>query len=305
MKIVEKGLVLEGGGLRGQYTAGVLDAFLEAEIEFPYIIGVSAGVSIASSYVSKQIGRNVEIVERFRNDKRYLSLRNLIMTGSLFGMDFIYREVPLSLVPFDFETFEKSPTRFVTVCTDCGTGEAVYYGKEADHLTVLRASASLPFLSRMVEYEGRKLLDGAIVDAIPLAKAKIEGYERNVVVLTRPIGYRKTEEFGPPASMAYRKYPKLVEALGKRVERYNREMELVEEEEKSGAALVIRPSRDLGVKRTEKSVKKLRELYELGIEDGESGYPETLGCTSKRRKHPPFVRLDTRLIEGVDSQQSA
>lgn len=270
MKTINRGLVLEGGGLRGQYTAGVLDAFLDAGIEFPYIIGVSAGVSIACSFVSRQKGRNVEIVERFRNDPRYLSFRNLITTGSLFGMRFIYHEIPYTHVPFDFETFEKSPTRFVTVCTDCETGEAVYYGKDADHLTVLAASASLPFLSRMVEYDGRKLLDGAIVDAIPLEKAKAEGFARNVVVLTRPDGYRKTEEFGPPAALVYRKYPKLVEALGKRVERYNREMELVEAEEKAGSALVIRPSRDLGVSRTEKDVKKLRDLYELGIEDGKA-----------------------------------
>jgi len=268
MKTINRGLVLEGGGLRGQYTAGVLDAFLDAGIDFPYIIGVSAGVSIACSFVSKQRGRNLEIVERFRNDKRYLSLRNLITTGSLFGMDFIYNQVPNKLVPFDFPTFEASPTRFITVCTDCETGEAVYYGKEAHHLTVLKASASLPFLSRMVDYDGRKLLDGAIVDAIPLEKAKAEGFVKNVVILTRPLGYRKEEEMGPPASLVYRKYPKLVEALGKRVERYNRETELVEADEKAGTALVIRPSRDLGVKRTEKSVEKLRELYELGIEDG-------------------------------------
>jgi predicted patatin/cPLA2 family phospholipase len=268
MNMVDRGLVLEGGGLRGQYTAGVLDAFLERGIVFPYIIGVSAGASIACSYVSGQKGRNVEIEERYRNDRRYLSLWNLFTKGSLFGMDFIYREVPLSLVPFDFAAFEASPSRFVTVCTDCGTGEAVYYGKEADHLAVLRASASLPFLSPMVEYDGRRLLDGAIADAIPLEKARAEGFAKNLVVLTRPSGYRKTEEGGAAARVMYRRYPKLVEALGRRVERYNRQMELVEAAEADGSALVVRPSRDLGVTRTEKSVAKLRELYELGLEDG-------------------------------------
>lgn len=268
MNMVDRGLVLEGGGLRGQYTAGVLDAFLERGIVFPYIIGVSAGASIACSYVSGQKGRNVEIVERYRNDRRYLSLWNLLTKGSLFGMDFIYREVPFKLVPFDFPAFEASPSRFVTVCTDCGTGEAVYYGKESDHLTVLRASASLPFVSPMVEYDGRKLLDGAIADAIPLEKAREEGFPKNVVVLTRPRGYRKTEERGPSARLVYRKFPKLVEALGKRVERYNRQMDLVERAEEAGDTLVIRPSRDLGVSRTEKSVAKLRELYDLGLADG-------------------------------------
>lgn len=266
--VIDRGLVLEGGGLRGQYTAGVLDAFLDAGIDFPYIVGVSAGASIACSYVSRQRGRNLEIVERFRNDPRYLSFRNLLTKGCLFGMDFIYDEVPHRHVPFDFAAFERSPSRFVTVCADIGSGEAVYYGKDADHLTVLRASASLPFLSKPVRYDGRELLDGAIVDAIPLAKAKSEGYARNVVVLTRPAGYRKEEESTLPARIVYRNYPALVEALGLRVRRYNEAMELVEAEEAAGTVLAIRPSRDLGVGRTEKSVAKLRALYDLGLEDG-------------------------------------
>jgi predicted patatin/cPLA2 family phospholipase len=270
MTNMNEGLVLEGGGLRGQYTAGVLDAFLDEGIRFPYLIGVSAGVSIACSYVSGQRGRNLEIIERFRNDPRYLSFRNLLTKGSLFGMDFIYGDIPHRLVPFDFEAFDASPTRFVSVCTDCDSGKAVYYEKNGDHLMVLRASASLPFLSRMVEYDGKRLLDGAIVDAIPLAKAISEGYRRNVVVLTRPQGYRKKEESGPAAGFVYGRYPKLVAALHTRVERYNAAMASVEAEEDAGRALVIRPSRDLGVSRTEKSVAKLRELYELGLEDGKT-----------------------------------
>lgn len=270
MIIMKEGLVLEGGGLRGQYTAGVLDAFLDEGIHFPYIIGVSAGVSIACSYVSGQRGRNLEIIERFRNDPRYLSLRNLVTKGSLFGMDFIYGEVPHRLVPFDFKAFAASSTLFVTVCTDCDSGEARYFGKDGDLLTVLRASASLPFLSPMVEYDGRRFLDGAIVDAIPVAKAISEGYGRNVIVLTRPQGYRKQEETGSWASLVYRRYPRLVDALKRRVERYNAAMELTEAKEEAGHALVIRPSRDLGVSRTEKSVAKLRELYELGLEDGKA-----------------------------------
>jgi predicted patatin/cPLA2 family phospholipase len=268
MSMIDRGLVLEGGGLRGQYTAGVLDAFLDARITFPYLIGVSAGVSIGCSYVSAQRGRNLEIIERFRNDPRYLSVRNLIMTGSLFGMDFLYGEIPNRLVPFDWKAFIESPTRFVTVCTDCATGQAVYYEKDEDHLTVLRASAALPYLSRMVAYDGRELLDGAIADAIPLEKARSEGYARNVVVLTRPSGYRKKEEAGPLAALAYGRYPRLVEALHTRVARYNAQMALVEEAERSGDVLVIRPTRDLKVSRTEKSVSKLRELYELGLADG-------------------------------------
>lgn len=267
-KHIRRGLVLEGGGLRGQYTAGVLDAFLDAGLLFPYVIGVSAGSSIGCSYISGQRGRNLEIIERYRNDRRYLSLRNFLTSGSLFGMDFIFGEIPHKLVPFDFAAFEAYPGRFVTVCTDCATGEAVYYDKDADHLAVLRASASMPFLSPMVEYDGRRLLDGAVADAIPLARAKAEGFLRNVVVLTRPAGYRKAEERHPPAGLVYRRYPRLAGALKSRVPRYNAQMDFVEAEEAAGNALVIRPSRDLGISRTEKSVAKLRELYGLGLSDG-------------------------------------
>lgn len=272
--MLDRGLVLEGGGLRGQYTAGVLDAFLDAGLRFPYLIGVSAGSSIACSYVSEQRGRNLEIIERFRNDPRYLSWRNFLTTGSLFGMDFIYRQIPYSFVPFDFDTFDRAPSRFVTVCTDCKKGEAVYYGKEADLLTVLKASASLPYLSRPVDYDGRKLLDGAIADALPLRKAIEDGYDRNVVVLTRPAGYRKTEERGPSPALLYRRWPPLVQALRTRVHRYNEQLEFVEAEEAAGRATVIRPSRDLGISRTEKDVSKLRALYELGLHDGKAAAGE-------------------------------
>lgn len=266
--MVESGLVLEGGGLRGQYTAGVLDAFLDASLAFPYIIGVSAGASIGCSFVSGQRGRNLEIVERFRNDPRYLSWRNFFLKGSLFGMDFIYGEIPKVLVPFDGAAFEDSPSRFVSVCTDCATGKAVYYGKEAALLPVLRASASLPFLSKPVRYDGRELLDGAIADPLPLRKAMDEGYGRNVVVLTRPRGYRKEREGETLARIVYRSRPRLIEALRGRVDRYNDQLAFVEAEERSGRAIVVAPSRDLGISRTERDLGALRGLYELGLEDG-------------------------------------
>lgn len=263
------GLVLEGGALRGQYTAGVLDAFLEAGVEFPYVIGVSAGASIACSYVSRQPGRNKVIVERFRRDPRYLSFANLLTTGSLFGMDFIYRQIPHSLVPFDFAAFEASPTRFVTVCTDCETGRPVYYEKEGeDHLTVLRASASMPFLSPMVEYRGRLLLDGALADSLPLGRAEAEGFRKNVVVLTRPRGYRKKAPNPWPARLVYRRYPKLAEAVNRRWEQYNASLAAIEAAETDGRILVLRPPVHLKIGRTEKSVAKLGELYEAGRTDG-------------------------------------
>lgn len=269
MMLTSWGLVLEGGALRGQYTAGVLDAFLEHNVEFPYVIGVSAGASIACSYVSKQHGRNRVIVDTYRNDRRYLSFRNWVTTGSLFGMDFIYGEVPLRLVPFDFATFEGSPSRFVTVCTDVETGQPVYYEKEGeDHLRVLRASASMPFLSPVVDYRGRRLLDGALADSLPWARAVAEGYSRNVVVLTRPRGYRKTRPNPWPARLRYRRYPQLVEAINHRWCQYNASLEAIEAAERAGQALVIRPSQDLRIGRTEKSLVKLDALYELGRHDG-------------------------------------
>jgi len=271
MNLPPTGLVLEGGALRGQYTAGVLDAFLEAEIEFPYVIGVSAGASIACSFVSKQHGRNKVIVETYRHDKRYLSWSNWVSTGSLFGMDFIYGDIPHRLVPFDFATFDASPTRFVTVCTDVDTGQAVYFQKqEEDILTVLRASASMPFLSPMVEYRGRFLLDGALADSLPLARSVAEGFTKNVVVLTRPREYRKKAPNPWLARWVYGAHPRLVEAINGRWKQYNTSLEAIEAAGEAGDALVVRPSVDLKVGRTEKSVVRLAELYELGRTDGKT-----------------------------------
>jgi predicted patatin/cPLA2 family phospholipase len=267
--MINRGLVLEGGGLWGIYTAGVLDAFLEGGVQFPYIIGVSAGAGMGASFASSQPGRNLAILKTFRLDKRYISIGSLIRTGNLFGLDFIYHDIPLKLIPFDFEAFNKYPGRFVTVCTDCETGRAAYFEKdEGDMMTVLKASAAMPFVSTMVKYKGKKYFDGAIADAIPIQKTIAEGFHKTVVVLTRPGKFRRKEEPHPPGFLFYRKYPKLLEALKERVASYNRSMVQVEAEEEAGRALVIRPSRDLGVTRTEKNLEKLIALYDLGIADG-------------------------------------
>jgi predicted patatin/cPLA2 family phospholipase len=268
------GLILEGGGLRGQYTAGVLDAFLEASVGFPYLIGVSAGASIACSFVSRQHGRNRLIVERYRNDPRYFSWAGLLTRGSAFGMDFIFDEIPHRLVPFDFEAFHSSPTRFVTVCTDCETGEACYFDKEGeDHLTLLRASASLPFMSPMVRYRGHLLLDGAIADALPLGRALGDGFLKNVVVLTRAPGYRKKPSSRLPAVIIYGRKPRLALAINARWRRYNESLEAIEAAADAGEILLIRPRGDPGISRTEGSVRKLNELYELGRSDGAAAVP--------------------------------
>ncbi len=269
MNLINSGLVLEGGGLRGQYTAGVLDAFLLEKIYFPYTVGVSAGASIACSYISGQFGRNRKIIQQFRNDPRYLSFKNLWFTGSLFGMDFIYNQIPHKLIPFDFEAFNNSPYRFVTVCTDCDSGEAIYFEKnDSDPLTVLKASASMPFVAPMVTYQGRRFLDGALADSIPLVKSQSEGFLRNVVVLTREKGYRKSPPHPLPAKIFYHGHPKVVQAINSRWILYNSTLDLIDKEESDGDTLVIRPSRHLQISRTEKSVKKLEELYQLGMDDG-------------------------------------
>ena len=268
----ECGLILEGGGLRGNYTAGVLDAFLDAGINFPYIIGVSAGACMASSYVSRQRGRNLQILKQFHGDPRYLSIRNLFTTGSIFGMDFVFEQIPNKYIIFDWKTFNESASRFVSVCTNCETGEAEYFEKghemsAADFLTTLRASSSMPYSSTMVTYKGKKYLDGAICDAIPLKKAEAEGYRKNIVILTNPVGFRKKEEPHPPDGLFYFGQKNLIASLKLRVTRYNQNLDYAETAEREGRAIIIRPSRDLHVSRVERDKEKLLRLYELGISD--------------------------------------
>ncbi|MDR0516813.1 MAG: patatin family protein [Fibromonadaceae bacterium] len=261
------GLVLEGGGLRGLYTSGVIDFFLEKGVEFPFVIGVSAGAGYGCSLVSKQHGRNLRILREFRNDPRYLSLGSYIKTGNYFGLDFIYNEIPKH-IPFDTKAFLESPSRFVSVCSNVETGEAEYLEKDEDILQVLKASSAVPFMSKIVECKGKKLLDGGIADAIPLKKSVELGFSKNVVILTRPKGYRRKKSFAP-AWFFYRKYPKFIEALNSYVDRYNESLDFSEQEAKNGNVILIRPSKDLKVKRTESDVAKIERLYELGRGDAE------------------------------------
>ncbi|RUS48602.1 patatin family protein [Cohnella sp. AR92] len=265
------GLVLEGGGMRGVYTAGVLDYFAEQDLIFPYTIGVSAGACMAASYLSRQRGRNRIVNIDYVSDPRYLSWKNLIRKRQLFGMDFIFDEIPNTLVPFDFETFGRSTEELVVGTTDCLTGQPVYYRKSSpgiDVLKVLRASSSLPFIAPIVEYEGKKLLDGGISDPIPLRRSEAEGNARNVIILTRNADYRKS-----PASnawllrRAYRRYPRFVETMLNRHRTYNDTLDYIAEQEKRGSVFVIRPSQPLTVGRMERDPVKLTALYEQGFQD--------------------------------------
>ncbi|MFZ5643474.1 MAG: patatin-like phospholipase family protein [Bacillota bacterium] len=266
------GLVLEGGGMRGQFTAGALDFFLDKGIEFGYIIGVSAGACNATSFISRQKGRNKIVNTAFINDWRFASFRNLILKGSLFGMDFIFDEIPNRLVYFDFDSFFKDPEIFRVVATDCNTGKAVYFDKtEFDRkFSALRASCSLPLVSPMVDFLGYKLLDGGVADPVPIRKAMADGCHKNVIILTRNKGYRKEHAKLSEQilyRLKYRKYPKLVKALLNKPEIYNEAMCYIEDLEQKEQAVVIRPTRKLSVDRYEKDPDRLLDLYHQGYED--------------------------------------
>jgi predicted patatin/cPLA2 family phospholipase len=266
------GLVLEGGGTRGSYTAGVLDVFLEKGIEFPSIYGISAGAFNAVSYISKQPKRNLEIFYKYIGDERYLSVANLRKTGSLFGFGFIFGELSRQLVPLDYEAFQKSPVIFRVGATNVVTGKVVYFDKEdiTFPMDVLRASASLPMISPIVDYKGYHLLDGGVACPIPIERSIFDGNDKNVLVLTRDISYRKRARPEFPRAVlksVYRDYPKLVDAMMNRSDVYNSQLDLIARLEKEGKAVVVRPSRPLAVGRYEKNREKLLEIYKLGRKD--------------------------------------
>jgi predicted patatin/cPLA2 family phospholipase len=264
------GLVLEGGGMRGLYTCGVLEFFLEEKIYFDYVIGVSAGACNAASYITRQKGRNERVNIDYIKNWRYMSLRNFILNKSLFGMDFIFDDIPNKHVIFDYEAFEKSKCRFQIGATDCNTGKPVYISKEnmGTKFEALRASASLPLISPIVNYRGMELLDGGISDSVPIVKSIQDGNDKNIIVLTRNKGYRKqpVKHTGLIRSK-YKNYPKLVDAIVNRHEVYNKTMDFIEKLELEGRALVIRPSEPLKVGRLEKNPDKLRALMKNGYLD--------------------------------------
>ena len=259
MKKTDKtGLVLEGGGMRGIYTAGVLDVFLEHEIEFDGVIGVSAGAIHGCSFVSGQKGRSIRYYKKYCNDKRFVSFRNLILTGDIAGEQFCYHEIPERLDPYDFEAFNASKTEFYVTCSNVETGKAEHLPitDMRAQVDLMRASASLPYASRIVRAEGMKLLDGACTDSIPVGAFHRLGFRRLVVIMTRPRGYVKKPERRWLPGIYYRRYPAFARALRRRHENYNRTVRQIE-----------RPSMALELKRTEHDVKKLDAAYELGRAD--------------------------------------
>lgn len=268
---IDAGLVLEGGGMRGVYTAGVLEYFLEQGIEFPYVIGVSAGAANAASYLSKQKGRNRKVNIDMVSDPRYISWQNFIKTRQAFGMDFIFDEIPNKIVPYHYDEFYKNKAEFVVGTTDCLSGEPVYFSKEdygQDMLKVIRASSSLPFLSPEMHFKNKILLDGGISDPIPLKKSIQDGNKRNVVVLTRNEGYlKKPSKFQYLVKRKYPQYSGLQTALAKRYQVYNDTVAFLTEEEKKGNVMIIRPTEPIEVGRMERNPAKLDKLYQQGYED--------------------------------------
>lgn len=265
---MKTGLVLEGGAMRGMFTSGVLDVFMESGIRFDGTIGVSAGAAFGVNYKTGQIGRAIRYNMRFCKDKRYCGLWALLRDGNIYSTDFCYGEVPLKHDPFDFEAFRCNPMPFYLVATDVETGEAVYheYGGRDDYgFDWIRASSSMPLVSQMVEIEGRKLLDGGISDSLPLRYFESIGYNRNVVILTQPPMYEKKENALLFAvRLMYRKYPALVCAMEERHHRYNEALRDIEEKERRGEIFVIRPDAALPVSRVETNPARLRTAYDIG-----------------------------------------
>ena len=279
---MKTGLVLEGGGVRGIYTAGVLDVFMENSISFDGIIGVSAGAIHAVSYLSGQKGRSIRYYKNYCRDYRFMSFKSFIRTGDVVGVDFCYHELPEKLDVFDNAAFMKNKTPFYAVCTNVTTGKPEYIRvtdafKEIDYI---RASASLPYFSRIVEIGTKKYLDGGCTDSIPLTAFKKMGYEKNVVILTRDIEYRKKAEMRPLTKLCYRKYPEFCKALLHRHEMYNRQVEEIMEAEKSGEIFVIRPEVSLDIGRMETNPKKIELVYNRGRLDAEKKLSELMSWTN-------------------------
>ena len=265
---MKTGLVLEGGAMRGLFSAGVIDRLMEENIKLDGLIGVSAGACFGCNYKSEQIGRALRYNLDYCNDKRYCSFSSLVKTGDMYGADFCYHELPEKLDIFDKEAFEANPMEFYLVCTDVETGEPVYHKMDKvtyDELEWMRASASMPLVSRIVEVGGKKMLDGGVSDSIPLKFWQSIGYEKNIVVLTQPYFYRKKKNILMPfIKAALRKYPCLVDAMARRHEMYNETLDYIWNEEQKGNVLVLCPDDNLPIKRTEHDKAVLKQVYDMG-----------------------------------------
>lgn len=267
---VKSGLVLEGGAMRGIYTAGVLDVLGEHGVSFDGVIGVSAGAIHGSSFVAGQHGRSIRLYLAYLRNWRFFSFRTLFLTGNFVGTRLAYGQIPDRLVPFDHKHFESSPTRFFVTCTDLATGAAFYreIGSLRGHdINALRASASLPLVSKEVKVVGRKLLDGGTSDSVPFEFFRSQGFTKTVIVLTQVKGYVKKATTNPIAKLRYRAYPAYLEAIATRPARYNEMLQKIEALEARGEVVVIRPSKKIAISQFERNTETLLSMYELGRSD--------------------------------------
>ena len=267
------GLVLEGGGRRGVFPSGVLDAFMVSELCLPYIVAVSAGACNGMSYVSRQPRRarisNIDYLARYR----YIGLRHLLTQGCICDQKLLYDKFPNEFIPFDFDTFFRHSAQFEMVTTNCETGRAMYISETVDRqraLDVVRASSSLPYVSKIVDVDGIPMLDGGIADSIPVERAMQTGHPVNVLILTRNKGYRNTSKDRKIPHCIYKRYPRLRVALSRRIEAYNEQLDLVDRLEAEGRVICIRPQKPMEVGRMEKDTAKLEALYEEGFALGEA-----------------------------------
>ena len=259
-------LILEGGTFRPIFSAGVMDALLDNNIIFPYCIGVSAGITNGISYISQQKGRNLEVLTKYRNDKRYLGYRNFLKCKSLFGLDFLFDEIPNKLVPFDMDTYKKYNGKVLISVTNAKTGKTEYFdGKDLDDkATYLRATCALPVFFPAIKINNNEYYDGGLSDPIPIKKAITDGNKKHLIILTQPKGYKKnlSRKNIIVSKLLDRKYPNLKNAFLHRHESYNETVKFCEELEKQGKAIILRPEYKL--ESFEKDVNKLKNSYNHG-----------------------------------------
>lgn len=261
------GLILEGGGMRGVFTCGVLDNLMDRDIRFPYTIGVSAGACNGLSYMSRQRGRakysNIDLLDKYK----YISIKRLLTQGNIMDFELLFHKFPEEIIPYDYDAYARCSERYEMVTTNCITGKACYYEEKNDHkriIDIVKASSSLPFVCPITEVDGIPMLDGGIADSIPLLRARELGYDKNVVVLTRNKGYRKSSKSSTIPPFIYRKYPLLRKAIAARNSLYNRQVDLIETLEEKGELTVIRPELPIEVGRIERNISKLLDLYHQG-----------------------------------------
>ncbi|MCR4672542.1 MAG: patatin family protein [Lachnospiraceae bacterium] len=275
---MKKGLIMEGGAMRGLFTAGVIDVMMENDIEFDGAVGVSAGAAFGCNLKSRQPGRVLRYNKKYCRNWHFCSIRSLILTGAMYGEEFCYNDIPYKLDPFDLETFRSNPLEFYAVCTDVDTGKAFYHkcvNGDGDDMRYFNASASMPVASRPIEVRGRRYLDGGCSDSVPLKFFEHKGYDRNVVILTQPRGYRKKEEpLRPLFRILLARTPAIRKDLQRRPYVYNRQLDYVDSKADSGEIFAIYPDSDLGIGARETHPDNLERVYKLGREKMERLLPE-------------------------------